>query len=197
MLNKLKNTDVTIIARDCVGGILYHQLGLKFLSPTINLFFVPDVFNDFCLNLKEYISAELKELKDDDTPYPVGLLYPAKESGLKPLRVDFMHYDSFIEAKAKWEERKARINWDNIYVVSTFCYPKEVATFSDELVENWNKIKYKKVMIVDKKYGFDNEYIINKPEECHEYAWLLEQIDKDNPEKRVFNEFDFVKFLNS
>ena len=36
-----KNDDFTLIARDCIGGILYHQLGLKFLTPTINLFLTP------------------------------------------------------------------------------------------------------------------------------------------------------------
>lgn len=196
MLKGLDNKDITIIARDCVGGILYHQLGLRFLSPTINLFFVPEDFNYFCLHLKEYISTELIELKDSDDSYPIGVLYP-KEPKLKPLKVHFLHYNSFIEAKEKWIERKNRINWNNIYVISTFCYPKEVATFSKELVDNWNKIKFKKVVLVDKKYGFDNEFIINKPSECQDYAWLLFANDKDDPEKRVFNEFDFVNFLNS
>ena len=188
-----KNNDFTLIARDCVGGILYHQLGLKFLSPTINLFFMPEEFNDFCLNLKEYIDAELKELVDSDASYPVGVLYP-NDTSLKPLRVDFMHYASFDIAKAKWEERKRRINWDNIYVLSTFCYPREIATYSDELVKKWNLIKYKKVMLVDKHYGFDDEFIIDKPKECQEYAWLLYK--EDNSWKRTFNKFDFINFLN-
>ena len=44
---KTENKNFTIIARDCVGGILYHQLGERFLSPTINLFFTPEDFNYF------------------------------------------------------------------------------------------------------------------------------------------------------
>ena len=191
-----KNKNFTLIARDCVGGVLYHQLGLKFLSPTINLFFVPEDFNLFCLNLPEYISSELVELKDSGVDYPVGLLSPSNGPSLKTIRVDFMHYESFEEAKMKWEERKKRINWDNIFIVSTFCYPIEIATFSEKLVKDWNQIKYKKVMLVDKKYGFDDEYIVDKPEECQEYAWLLFQPDISNPFRRTFNDFDFIKFLN-
>ena len=196
MKNKLvsKNKDFTLLARDCVGGILYHQLGLRFLSPTINLYFTQKDFNYFCLYLKEYIDTELTECVDEDIEYPVGILVPV--NGLKPIKVRFLHYASFDEAKKKWDERKSRINWDNIFVVSTFCYTGETQNFSQELVEQWDQIKYKKVMIVNQKYGFDNEFIINKPEDCEEYAWLLVD-DINNPELKVFNKFDFVKFLNS
>ena len=188
-----KNKDFTLIARDCIGGILYHQLGLKFLSPTINLFFTPEDFNYFCLYLKEYIDCDLKESKEEDIEYPVGILAPINR---KPIKVHFMHYESFDEAKEKWNERKSRINWDNIYVCSSFAYSKEVATFTPELVEKWNKIKYKKVVLVDKKYGFDDEIIIAKPEECLEYAWLLFSPNKNNEWRRTFNDFNFIKFLN-
>ena len=85
---------------------------MKFLSPTINLFFTPEDFNLFCLNLKEYISVELKESKEDDIPYPVGLLSP---KGLPSIKVHFMHYETFNEAKQKWNQRKERINFDNLY----------------------------------------------------------------------------------
>ena len=193
---KNKNHDFTLISRDCIGGIVYHQLGLRFLSPTINLFFTPEDFNYFCLYLKEYIAGELKEYKDENVDYPVGLLFPKGNINLKPIRIDFMHYASFNEASYKWNERKKRINWNNIYVVSSFCYPGEVKTYSPEIVKKWNLIKYKKMIFVDQKYGFDNEYILNKPEECKEYAWLLFENDKNNPWKRTFNEFDFIKFLN-
>ena len=39
-INKTK--DISIIANNCIGGCLYHDLGLKFLSPTIDLFFYPN-----------------------------------------------------------------------------------------------------------------------------------------------------------
>ena len=191
------NQDFTLISRDCVGGVLYHQLGLRFLTPTINLFLSPDDFNYFCLNIGDYISGELKEMKEKDVDYPVGLLYPNKKSSIiRPIRIDFMHYDSFKVAKEKWVERSKRINWNNIYVVSTFCYSKEVDTYSDKLVKDWNNIKYKKVLLTDKHYGFDDEFIINKPEECNEYAWLLCSRESNQSWKKVFNDFDFIKFLH-
>ena len=39
---KLKNNDFTIISSECAGGVIYHDLGLRFDSPTINLWFKPD-----------------------------------------------------------------------------------------------------------------------------------------------------------
>ena len=36
---RLNRDDVTIISTNCTGGILYHDLGLEFKSPTVNLFF--------------------------------------------------------------------------------------------------------------------------------------------------------------
>lgn len=192
-ISKLKNSDFTLITRDCVGGILYHQLKMKFLSPTINLFFTPEDFNLFCLNLKKYIDAELKEFKEDKVPYPVGSLSP---KGLPSIKVYFMHYKTFKESKEKWDERKKRINYDKIFVISSFCYSTEVPTLSDKLISDWNKIPYQKVVLVDKKYGFDDEYIIKKNPKCEEFAWLLYQPSKTITWKRTFNDFDFINFLN-
>ena len=188
-----KNKDFSLISRDCIGGILYHQLGLRFLSPTINLFLTPLDFNYLCLNLKDYMESELIEYKDESIPYPLGIISP---KNLKPIRIDFMHYDSFKEAKEKWDTRKSRINYNNLFVVSSFCYIGETKTYSPKIVEDCNKIPYKKVIFVDKAYGFDNEVILSKDERCEEYAWLLYQDDIDNPGLRTFNKFDFIEFLN-
>ena len=43
-MNALKNKDFTIISHNCVGGVIYHDLGLKFNTPTINLFFMAKDF---------------------------------------------------------------------------------------------------------------------------------------------------------
>ena len=90
------------------GGVIYHDLVLQFLSPTINLFFSPNDFCKFCLNLKYYISLQIKE-KESPKPYPVGMV--------GDIELNFMHYESFEEARQCWEKRKARINYDNLVVI--------------------------------------------------------------------------------
>lgn len=189
-----RKKQITIISRDCVGGMLYNQYGLQFLSPTINLFFTPEDFNWFCLHLKEYINGTVIEKENNEQAYPVGLLHAADEN-LKELTINFMHYNNFDEALKKWEERKKRIKWDSIFIVSTFCYPLETDTFSTELVNSFNAIKYKKVILVDKKYGFDGEYVIDKPAKCHEHAWLLFTPGRIIIWKKTFNKFNFDRFF--
>ena len=51
-----QNKDISIISMNCTGGILYHDLGLQFRSPTVNLFMRAEDFIKFCENLEFYLS---------------------------------------------------------------------------------------------------------------------------------------------
>lgn len=106
---KLKNSDFTIISSNCVGGVIYHDLGLQFKSPTINLWFKPKDYLKFLSDLDKYLEMELSEETDKDVDYPVGLL--------GDIHLYFLHYRTFAEAKNKWNSRKKRINKENIYVI--------------------------------------------------------------------------------
>ena len=112
---------MTIISNNCSGAYLYHDLGLKFNSPTINLQILPQEYTKFCKNLKDYMSMEVQEYKDfskvhqeqmfhllgGNNPYfPVGIL--------GDIAILFQHYKTFEEAKEKWDERKQRIDYDNL-----------------------------------------------------------------------------------
>ena len=197
-MSNLINKDFTLISRDCIGGVIYHQLGLQFTSPTINLFFSLDDFNYFCRYLKKYIKAKLIEDKNENVEYPVGILKPkAILRKYKPVKVGFMHYDSFDFAKEKLDIRKRRINFKNIIVINSCCYSTETDTLNDAIIKSWNKIKYPKVILVNKPYRFNNEFVIKKPEECKEFAWLLYSRNKDDDSVRVFNDFDFINFINN
>ena len=46
---RLKNTTPSLICNNCLGGFIYHWLGLKFNSPFINLYLED---NDFLLALE-------------------------------------------------------------------------------------------------------------------------------------------------
>ena len=60
---RLVNKDFTIIASNCTAGILYHELGLKFLSPTINLYMEGDDFVKFCTNINYYLNVEMSQVE--------------------------------------------------------------------------------------------------------------------------------------
>ena len=84
---KLRNKELTIMANNCNGTFIYHDLNLKFNSPTINLFMSIKDFIKFMGNLDYYLKQELKEYKDNSVDYPVGIL--------RDIRIDFMHYKTF------------------------------------------------------------------------------------------------------
>lgn len=142
----LKQKDVTILSNCCIGGTMYNDLGLKFLSPTINLFFGHHGFIDLVNNLSEYKDAELcqtdkYDLNENGVMAPVGIL---KKRGLPDIEIHFLHYDSFDIAKKKWFERFDRINFSKIYLVIEAKDDHE-----HELLEEYAKLNYPKIIFTN------------------------------------------------
>lgn len=136
---RMKNENFTILANNCIGGVIYHDLNLKFLSPTINLYITPVHFVKFLENLDYYLSLEIKPVKTK-LNYPVGQL--------GDINIYFKHYDSIEEAIKKWNQRKLRINKKNLYILMTdrWCLPIEY-------LERFNELKYKnKICFTHKEY---------------------------------------------
>ena len=111
----LTNQNFSLLCNNCNGGILSHDLGLQFRSPTVNLFFCSDHFLRFCENFDHYIAQPLvlcrEPRRKPDSDYPV--------CNLGDLEIHFLHYHSFEEAKEKWEARTARLNRENLFVMWT------------------------------------------------------------------------------
>ncbi len=129
----LRKEPVSIFANNCWGVYTYSYLGLPFSTPFINLFLDQIDYMRFLRNPQEYMSEPLRSggkasSKEKQSDYPVGML------GDVPIH--FLHYGSFEEAELKWEERKKRINWDNLLV--------EIATGSRELATDFAKLPFQK-----------------------------------------------------
>ena len=115
---RLKVTNPTIIANDCFGTFVYHNLGLEFCSPTINLTIAKNEFIVFVQYLREFLDSELREVADPSVPYPIGVL---EYNGIR-IQVNFVHYKTFEEAKNKWDERKKRVDYSNIYIIRHYFW---------------------------------------------------------------------------
>lgn len=61
---QLTNHDFTLIASNCVCGIL-HELGLRFDTPTVNLWFESEDYIKFLENMSDYLQYELVEIQTD------------------------------------------------------------------------------------------------------------------------------------
>ncbi len=106
---RLRNRRPTIIASNCNGGILCHDLGLPFLSPTVNLSFDMNDFVKMLENLPYYMAQPVRPYEDPRFDYPCGMI--------GDIEIRFNHYKTFDEAAAKWDQRKQRIDWDNLFIL--------------------------------------------------------------------------------
>lgn len=113
MRSNLKNIDFSMISSNCIGGILCHDLGLEFRSPTINLYFDAEGFVRFCENMPHYLSAplELDQELTDKKGYPV--------IKLDDIIINAVHYKSFEDFVQQWKRRAARVNYNNLFIVMT------------------------------------------------------------------------------
>lgn len=178
--HRIKNSNVSIISSNCIGGVMYHDLHLPFPSPTINLFFKPDSFLNYVERIKHYNEKELVKVPGKEK-YPVGKI--------EDVEIHFLHYSSFEKAREDWDRRKKRVNYDNIVVIMTDW---EIRT--KETIEAFGRLPYPKILLTNKqleypycKYisGFDGQ------------RWLGNTIEYFRWGKRYYEQFDYVKFLNN
>lgn len=108
---RLKNHSPSIIANNCNGGVLCHDLGLRFNSPTVNLFIPFPDYTRFCVKLEHYLLLAPEAMTEASlsSEYPTGYL--------EDIALYFVHYASFEEAKKKWFERAARVDFDNLCIM--------------------------------------------------------------------------------
>lgn len=123
---RLMNHQFSIISSTCNGGVITSELGENFRTPTINIWFTAKDFLKLLENLEYYMGLEIKEVENNFCPYPVGRL--------GDIYVFFMHYHSFDQAVEKWEKRKKRINYDDLYIMMAErngCTPEMVRRFNE------------------------------------------------------------------
>lgn len=180
--SELKVSSFSIMCSTYVGGI-YHRLGKKFLTPTINLWIKQNDFLKMVKNLKDYMEYDLVFLNQTKYEFPVAKL--------KDIFTYFNHAKTSEEAKELWNRRKTRINYDNLYII---MYDQDGITKED--IESLKEVVCKnKVVFSDKKYP-EIEYVKTiKPNLKRQNGRSL--LDKDLFLRRTFEKkFNFVKWLN-
>jgi uncharacterized protein (DUF1919 family) len=109
----LNGRDVSILSANCIGAKLSEIAGEPYRSPTVGLWFSASDFIKFATDLDLYSKLDLIHDADDSAQrgYPVGALGDVK--------IKFMHYSTFAEAREKWLRRAARINRNQLLLVLT------------------------------------------------------------------------------
>ena len=115
LYRKLRAHTPTIFTQNCMGGLIYRYLELPFMSPFISAGF-PDKedYLRFLSDPERYLNAELS----------FGGFHNAISLGNTPptavcedTLLLFAHYPTYEEGVKKWNERKTRIDWNNLVVI--------------------------------------------------------------------------------
>lgn len=190
--SRLTNQDFTLICSNCAGGIIYHSLSLQFKSPFINLYLSNNDFLYAMENFEIFMKTDVVEDTQSTEQYPVGI-------GFGGVRIHFMHYQNFAEAIEKWNERKMRVNTDNMAIMLT--------NFNDDysVLERFERLPYaNKIVFTKKEYpefksavflkGFSNYSRRVKNRGGVPNIWGIQ-----NPItcKRFIDQFDYVTYFNN
>lgn len=181
---RLRNHQPTIIASNCIGTFIYYDMKLQFRSPTINLSFDMNDYVRFLENLKWYLEQPLVPYEDDRFDYPCGML--------GDVEIRFNHYKTFEEAAAKWNDRRQRIDWGNLFVIGI---DGDECTY--ESLRRFDALPYEnKVIFTHKPYPeFSSAWYIPGFEE-QGGVYHITDFTESKRVRRYMDHFDYISFLN-
>lgn len=184
---QLKNDDFTILCSNCIGGCIYHRLGKRFLSPTINMWMLQPDFVTFLLHLDDY-------LKESVVFVPTGESTPCGKIGggtIPEILLHFNHAKSSEEADTQWNDRKKRINKDNLYII--MYYLDGVTEEQLHLLDDYS-CKNKVVLTAKELPGVAWSKFIQRP---NHGQYPDSYLGRDVFGRRHYEKkWDFVGFLN-
>lgn len=173
---KFEKKTLSILSQQCIGGVIYHDMGMQFLSPTINLYLNAKDFLTMVENIEYYMKLPV-DMKMENGKI-VGYL--------EDLRIVFMHYTEIENAKQKWEERKTRILWDKIFVI---CSDRD--GFDEECFERFQKLKYPKALVA-RNPKWKNEKFCVYLEKYSEEEYIPDTI----PTREFYENNKIIELLN-
>lgn len=168
---RLKESKCSILSNFCLGGIVSDQLGLPFLSPTVNMVCLGDHFFSFIKNYKKLLAVDM-QIYENDTYIPNTR---GTESFMGKGMIDgkiiwyFRHSNNPYANVEKWNERRKRVNFDNVAVFMVLFTRKEVELFEKLPVKKKLGLFFEETGYDDIIYipGWDNMQTRYE----HEFRW--------------------------
>lgn len=182
---KLKNKTFTIISDNCMGGFLYHDLGIDFNTPFINGSFVPEDYMKLLKDWNKYIDEPLSFIEDKSVNCPVAMI--------GDIKYKFTHYKTEKQAKMIWRIGKKKLNMDNAFYIMT---EKQGCTM--ELMREFDALPYKnKVILTHKPYPeIKCAHYIKGFEEYNHCLVVSDYVKGQIFGRRYYDYFDFLKWFN-
>ncbi len=133
---KLYNSKISILSNYCLGGHLYRQFGLEMRSPTVNMYCSGMQYIDFLQHYHDYLQLEMHERKGLGTHidgtmgkeefWPHGIIVG---NNLREITWILNHDREPGETVGKWNERRLRVNDDNIAAIMIVQSDEEARAF--------------------------------------------------------------------
>lgn len=180
---RLQNREFSLLTGNCVGGYLYHQLGLQFTSPTINLMILNQDFKKMILNLKYYMSLTPVVYHDPSFPNVPSAI-------IDDVIIHFTHYDTADEGIRAWEKRKGRINYDNLYIIIS-----DIDLSENDIIDLQSAECKKIVVMTSKNYNYEHCLFLPAYQGQKHVGELLRKTIAGKWQFEHF--FDFVGWVNS
>ncbi len=180
---RLKNKELTLISSNCNGCLMLHDLGLRFNSPFVNMFISAEDYIKILQNFQHYMSIEPRCIDNGGLPYPLA--------ALDDVILHCVHYKSEEEIVKKWNDRKARMDMSNCFVMFTErdgCTQKHLEAF--DALPFQNKVVFTRCAhedIASSVYirGFEQEPCVGN---LYRYrGWSG---------SRYYDDFDYVTWFN-
>lgn len=184
MRKQLHNKNITFLCPNCIGGILFHDLGLRFMSPTVNLMMTQTDFVKFVLNMEYYLNEKFVFYTDPQYSCPCA--------HLDDIDIHFTHYHTEQEAENKWKDRAKRIQKENIFI---FLEERDGLTKEEILKLSTLKVKGIVVFTANEYEDIPYAVFIKKYQRQGEIGNILKRslIDDAREYERYF---DFPKWFN-
>lgn len=134
--------DFSFISSNCLGGRFSRILNRQYRSPTVGLYFFPTDYLNFISDLPAALKGELVQDTNLSTEagYPVGYIGDCQ--------IRFMHYSDFESAKARWDSRRQRVDFNKTFFIFT---DRDGASY--EHLKIFDKLPYaRKIAFVRQRY---------------------------------------------
>lgn len=182
---ELTNHDFSLIANNCNGAFICHDLGLQFKSPFVNLWMPAADYIKMLGDLEGYLGAELQFVQDTDKPYPVGKL--------RDLTIYFQHYKTQEEARQKWTQRLSRLNKDKLFVLLTEtddCTYEHLQAFASMPYQNKAALTHKPYPEFPFAVPLEEYRELGYVGKCYRYVSRFSGV-------RYYDDFDYVGWFNT
>jgi len=189
---KLRESNISILANWCLGGVLHKELGLPYLSPTINHRCLSENgYMEFLRDYKKYLGMDIKLMAGWEEGHhmfvPRGIIDDK-------IVWYFAHTEDEVKEAEKWNERRKRVNFENIAALMLLENEEEAYLFDELPIEKKLGFYYKDLGL--KSVIPTPEWLQLKGKTKLEFNYGLYLMKKYTNNYGRASNIDWLRFLN-